>query len=116
MPSGRYPEWKPTKEQREQVFKMAKVGLNRDLIATILEVTEPTLIKHCKKELEAGSARGKNELIEIAHQRAKKSDSVLIFLLKTRLGWKETQATEVSLTAPIKLAYRESTDTAENDN
>ena len=95
----------PTEENRALVRALAKYGVRQREIAVQLGVRTGTLIKYYSAELDAGMAEAAEGLAKTAYQMAMDGDvRMMIFLLKTRLGYKETTRVECSGPdgAPIK--------------
>ena len=84
----------PTAELQKKALALAQRGVPHDLIALSLGVAESTLEKHYKEQLDAGRAHCVSNLLTMAFERAKKSDAILIFLLKTKAGLRETGPTQ----------------------
>lgn len=79
-----------TEQQLIEIRRLAEIGLRDDHIARFYEISEPTLKKYAARELSEGRHKGHSTLLTLAYDRARKSDAILIFLLKTRLGMKES--------------------------
>jgi predicted transcriptional regulator len=87
----------PTEESRKLVKSLAAVGTRYVDIAHKLEITDDTLRKHYKEELESGRIDANAQIANTLFQQAKKGNmTAAIFWLKTRAGWKETQVTELT--------------------
>ena len=96
--SGRKP-FAPTNAQREAVRRMSGIGLTQPQIAQLIGdgICEDTLVKYFGTELELGRAQRGRKLMQCAFNRALKgSDKLLIFLLKTQYGFKETDRHEIA--------------------
>lgn len=110
--------WEPpaTDQEKKIAYSYAAYGATQEDIATALNMDFKTLTKYFKEELEAGRATAKNTIAQKLYQIAIGRDSIidpetgqelappikpnlsaLIFLAKTRLGWKETQVVEQSV-------------------
>jgi transcriptional regulator with XRE-family HTH domain len=110
--------WKapPTDQDRKIAYSYSAYGATQEDIATALGMDFKTLTKYFKEELEAGRATAKNTIAQKIYQVAVGRDAItdpetgqelapavkpnlsaLIFLAKTRLGWKETQVVEQSV-------------------
>lgn len=92
---------KPNDITKAQVKAMSKY-LPQKYIAEHLDITEKTLRKHYRQELNAGAHEMNLQLAKTAFEMAvyDKDRAVLIFLLKTRLGmaevkWEKEDDTEV---------------------
>lgn len=87
----------PTDEKRAIVRALAKYGVRQYDIAVQIGVTTKTLTKYYSPELDAGMAEAAEGLAKTAYQMAMDGDvRMMIFLLKTRLGYKETTRVECS--------------------
>ena len=87
----------PTEENRALVRALAKYGVRQREIAVQIGVSTGTLIKYYSAELDAGMAEAAEGLAKTAYQMAMDGDvRMMIFLLKTRLGYKETTRVECS--------------------
>lgn len=88
----------PTDEKRALVRALAKYGVRQHDIAVQIGVaTTATLTKYYRAELDAGMAEAAEGLAKTAYQMAMDGDvRMMIFLLKTRLGYRETTHIECS--------------------
>lgn len=87
----------PTDEKRAIVRALAKYGVRQHDIAVQIGVTTGTLVKYYRDDLDAGMAEAAEGLAKTAYQMAMDGDvRMMIFLLKTRLGYKETTRVECS--------------------
>ena len=85
----------PSDESRKLVKGLSAVGIRYIDIAQKLEITDDTLRKHYKKELEDGRIDANASIGNTLFNQAKNGNtSAAIFWLKTRAGWKETNVTE----------------------
>lgn len=90
-------EHKPTDDSRKLVRSLSAVGIRYVDIAQKLDITDDTLVKHYKKDLEDGRIDANASIGQTLFQQAKDGNtSAAIFWLKTRAGWKETSAVELS--------------------
>ena len=91
------PLHQPTDETRAEVKKLASCGAGQSLVARVLKVSEPTLRKHHRAELDEASewanATVARSLFDKALGNGPGSIVAAIFWLKTRAGWKEKQPT-----------------------
>lgn len=71
---GGRPEWNPTKAQRRQVSIAAAGGMTQEQIAIAMDVSLPTLIKHCRYELTQGAYQKRLEIVQCMYQAAKKGN------------------------------------------
>jgi len=82
---------------REKVRYLAGVGLPQDDIAKIFDCSPKTLRKHLHRELGRGAAEAHATVAGYLFAAAKGGNiTAIIFWLKSRGGWKETAAHEVS--------------------
>jgi hypothetical protein len=87
----------PTEETRKLVKGLAAVGTRYVDIAHKIDITDDTLRKHYKAELEDGRIDANAQIANTLFQQAKKGNmTAAIFWLKTRAGWKETNITELA--------------------
>ena len=86
----------PDDNTRLLVKTLAAVGTRYVDIAHKLNITDDTLRKHYKQELEEGRIDANSQVAGTLFQKAKQGNiTAAIFWLKTRAGWKETQITEL---------------------
>lgn len=117
---GRLPPFTPTEAQRELVAILAGNGIPHEIIArcvtnpdTTLPIGKRTLDKHFADELKDGRAISDAGLINKAYSVAMSGQpAVLIFMLKTRLGWKEP-AQEINLRQSYEELVRDAAKKAE---
>jgi len=84
----------PSDESRKLVRSLSAVGIKYVDIAHKLDITDDTLRKHYKSELEDGRIDANASIGQTLFQQAKNGNtSAAIFWLKTRAGWKETNVT-----------------------
>lgn len=94
--------WEPTDQERDYVRSMAEIGLPQDDIASVIKVAPKTLRLHCRQELDEGAAHGKNAILKRLHAIAlkgstKEAITALIFIAKTRCGFRETNIQELKV-------------------
>lgn len=111
-----YNEHIPTDKDRKIVYSYAAYGATTEDIGAALGINWKTVDKYYSDELKSGRAIAKNTIAQRLYQIAigreaildpetkqilappvKPNLSALIFLAKTRLGWKETQIVESSV-------------------
>ena len=93
----------PTEETRKLVRSLSAVGIKYVDIASKLEISDDTLVKHYKKDLEDGRTDANASIGQTLFQQAKNGNTAAaIFWLKTRAGWKETNAVEHSGEVGVK--------------
>ena len=83
----------PTDDIRKKVDAMAGYGVPHDLIARVLNMSTPTLVKYYKEELETAHVRANTAVAQALFKKAigdgPQSVTAAIFWAKTRMGWKE---------------------------
>lgn len=84
---------------------MSGFGLAQDKIARIVGITEPTLRKHYRNELDLGTDKANSLVADSLFRKAvgsgPSSVTAAIFWLKTRAGWKETVVQEQNHTFAV---------------
>lgn len=89
---------------REQVVELAKLGLPQDQIARLVKISESSLKKYYADELKLGLAESNKELSGWAFKSAREGNpTMIIFLCKVRLGWKEKADGEQPKQEPTKI-------------
>lgn len=100
-------QFEPTQEQRNLVVALAAVGTpHKHICLEILRpdgkpISEPTLRKAFREELDNGMQRANGKVVNVAYKMATAGTipAMTIFWLKTRCGWKEpAQDVNLSLT------------------
>lgn len=87
----------PDDKSRLLVKSLSSVGVRFVDIAIKLDITDDTLRKHYKKELDDGRIDANASIAQTLFQQAKAGNTTaVIFWLKSRAGWKETNVTEIS--------------------
>ena len=87
----------PTDETRKLAMTLAAVGIRHEDIATKLEISADTLVKHYKRELDNGRVDANAAIGRSLYEQAKTGNTTaMIFWLKTRAGWKQTNVTELT--------------------
>jgi len=93
----------PTEETRKLVRSLSAVGIKYVDIANKLDISDDTLVKHYKKDLEDGRVDANASIGQTLFQQAKNGNTAAaIFWLKTRANWKETNAIEHSGEVGVK--------------
>lgn len=92
--------YEPSDKDRKQVTIMSGVGLTHDQIAKIVGVSDETLRKYYKDELDTGAskmnAQVAQNLFSIATSKGPGSVPAAIFWMKTRARWQEVSRTEIT--------------------
>lgn len=109
--AGRY-HGQPTDQERQIIYSYACYGASDEDIRTIMGMANETLYRHFSEELKEGRATAKSKIAqrlyqiaigkdemkndkgEVIQEARKPNLSALIFLAKTRLGWREVQVIE----------------------
>ena len=85
----------PNDDTRKQVYELSRVGTRYEDIAEVISISDETLVKHYKKELKLGRIEANAAVAGTLFEKAKNGDtSSMIFWLKSRAQWKETQKHE----------------------
>ena len=91
------PPHEPTEQTRLQAKTLAAVGIRHEDIAAKLGITADTLTKYYRKELDDGRVDANAQIGKSLFEQARAGNTTaMIFWLKTRAGWKETNVHEVS--------------------
>jgi transposase len=89
------PPHQPTEHSRVQVKTLAAVGIRHEDIASKLGISADTLTKYYRQELDDGRIDANAQVGKSLYEQAKNGNiTAMIFWLKTRAGWKETQVQE----------------------
>ena len=84
-------------EDAKLVEALTIAGVTQTLIAQIVKISEPTLRKNFRKELDTSKARANAIISQSLFKKAKDGNVVAqIFWLKTQAGWKEKNALELT--------------------
>ncbi len=93
------PEHEATARNRRQVKNMVEAGVGQELIAQIIGCDSKTLRKHYREELDTAKASVDCRIAQTLINKAVKGDTAcIIFYLKARCGWRETNKIEHSAT------------------
>ena len=91
------PEYKKTDEDAKNVEALTIAGVTQKLIAEILKISEPTLRKHYRTELDTSKAKANAVISQSLFKLAREGNvTAQIFWLKTQAGWKETNHVELT--------------------
>ena len=81
---------KPSDAQRQTVQLHTTVGTIQPVIAQLLGITEKTLRKHYRDELDLSRAQANATIGGALFNKAKSGDTAaMIFWMKTQAGWRE---------------------------
>jgi len=82
-------------DTRKQVYELSSVGTRYEDIATVLGISADTLTKYYPEELKKGRIEANTAIASTLYEKAKSGDTTsMIFWLKSRAQWKETQKHE----------------------
>ena len=96
MEPGR-PQFIKKDEDKKTVEALAIAGVTQRLIAQIVKISEPTLRKHFREELDTSNARANAVISQALFKNAKDGNvAAQIFWLKTQAGWRETNYHELT--------------------
>ena len=88
---------KVTDENKRLVKTLAAVGIRHEDIAVKLGISSDSLVRHYKRDLDDGRVDANAAIGKSLYEQAKAGNtSAMIFWLKTRAGWAETQKVEHS--------------------
>lgn len=84
------PTFEPTEEQRRQVKLLTAFGNTQQQVASLLQLSDRTLRKHFRAELDHGTAEANSQIAQALFKKAKDGNTTAqIFWLKSRAGWRE---------------------------
>ena len=97
----------PDKTTRDTVSLHAMVGTPQLLIAKVLGITQPTLRRHYRHELDVSLAIANASIGGTLFNKAKKGDTTaMIFWMKTRAGWSENKEQAADgAPEPLKVVF-----------
>jgi len=91
------PPYIKTEDDAKLVEALAIAGVTQSLIAQIVKISEPTLRKNFRTQLDTSKARANAIISQALFKKAKDGNVVAqIFWLKTQAGWKERNALELT--------------------
>ena len=91
------PPYLVTADTQKKVFDLSIVGTRYEDIALLLGISDDTLVKYYKPELEKGRIEANAAVAGTLFEKAKQGDtSSMIFWLKTRAQWSEKNTTELT--------------------
>ena len=91
------PPYIKTEDDAKLVEALTIAGVTQTLIAQIVKISEPTLRKNFRKELDTSKARANAIISQALFKKAKDGNVVAqIFWLKTQAGWKEKNYHELT--------------------
>ena len=100
-----------TDAMRREVQLLAARGVPQESIAAIIGCDAKTVRKHCRHELDRGTAEANSQVIGALFENAIRGNiAAQIFWAKTRMGWREDKepenpirGTPVTLASPVVL-------------
>ena len=91
------PKHQPNAEGRQLVQLHATIGTPHATIARLLDIDAKTLRKHYRDELDLAMAQANAAVGGALFRKAKAGDTAsMIFWMKTRAGWRETNNMELT--------------------
>lgn len=92
------PRHKPTDKTRAEVAALASFGTNQDDIAAFIGIERNCLARYYRAELRTGLIRANAMVARSLFQQATQQNNVtaMIFWLKTRARWRETNHLDIS--------------------
>ena len=91
------PEYEKTDEDAKNVEALTIAGVPQKLVSKILKISEPTLRKHYRDELDTSKAKANAVISQSLFKLAREGNvTAQIFWLKTQAGWKETNHVELT--------------------
>ena len=91
------PEYKKTDEDAKNVEALTIAGVPQKLVSKILKISEPTLRKHYRDELDTSKAKANAVISQSLFKQAREGNiAAQIFWLKTQAGWRETNYHELT--------------------
>lgn len=82
----------PTKENRKLVESMAAAGVTQADIGIVLELSESTIAKYYRREINRASLLANTAVAGKLYEKCMAGDiTAIIFWLKTRAKWRETK-------------------------
>jgi hypothetical protein len=91
------PPYIKTEDDAKLVEALAIAGVTQTLIAQIVKISEPTLRKNFRTQLDTSKARANAVISQALFKKAKDGNVVAqIFWLKTQAGWKEKNYHELT--------------------
>lgn len=89
------PSHEPDKARRDKVESMSALGIPQEDIARVLGICVDTLAKYYRDELDNARTKANTQIGGALFRKALSGDTAsLIFWMKTRAGWKETNVQE----------------------
>lgn len=91
------PGHKVTEETQKMVENASGIGLPHEQIATLIGITDKTLRKRYRRQLDSGKAKANMQIGSTLYTEAKKGNpTLLIWWTKTQMGWKSQESVQLS--------------------
>lgn len=111
MAAARKPRQKPTlngaqllalEQKRDEIFRMAKLGMRDNDIATVKGISEAQLKRNFAPQLKEGRVHGYDKVLETAFDMATSGKCPLMtkFWLQVRLRWAEAKEPDAPVAPP----------------
>ena len=85
---------------------LAALGLPYRDIGYVLGVSEDTVEKYFRNELDTGPVEANARVGRFLYEQAQRNLTAAIFWAKTRMGWRETTHHEVDGSMKIKISWK----------
>lgn len=96
----------PTEHNRTVVKILYGMGVTQDRIAAGLNMSVDTLVKYYREDMDVAEVQIKGEVFGALMKNIQAGkEASIIFFLKARCGWKETQAVVVEGLPPVVINY-----------
>lgn len=98
---------KPDDKSRRVVIEAVGLGMQQKNVARMLGICVRTLRKHYREELDIAVDSINFDVARALYQRASSGKDTIasIFMLKSRAGWKDTQAPDANLPSQIQVTF-----------
>ncbi len=95
----------PTPKDRDMVSAMTAYGIPQKQISAVLKITEETLVKHYREEIDSAAAKANAQVAEWLYGKCRDGDvTSMIFWLKARARWVEKYDANIDLNIiPVKV-------------
>jgi ribosomal protein S20 len=96
----------PNDNNRKLVARLAAMGSRQEDIALLLDICVDTLVKHYSAEVRKGNLESTAKVAQTLYEKAISGDTTcMIFWLKTRGGWRETDRLDVNVKGEITKQF-----------
>ena len=104
------PQHKPTPETTAQARTLAGLGVPQEDICRLIGVSLPTLHRHYRAALDIGMAQANATVSKRLFDMTATVPAAAMFWCKTRMGWKEKAAIEVTGEDGAPISHRHTLD------